>query len=93
MEINSYVREKLGLAADEFVSPGSIKERLLRAARILSAVSAKDLPPDLQPHFKKIHSALTRRRENIEKTIDAMTEEEASEVTNRIVMLQRTVGD
>jgi len=89
MEINSYAREMLGLAADKFVGPGSIKERLLLAARTLSAISADDFPPDLRPRFKEIHSALIRRRRKIEKTVDAMTEEEASAVAKRIVMLQR----
>jgi len=93
MKMNSYAQEKLGLAADELVGPGPIKERLRRAALTLSVVSAKDFPTDLQPHFKKIHSALTRRRGKVEKTIDAMTEEEASAVAKHIVMLQRTVGD
>lgn len=92
MEINSYVQQRLRLAADELKGPGSTKEKLRRAAFRILRVYAKEFPPDFRQTLEEIHSALTGKG-RVNETIDAMAEEEASLVAKNIVELERMIGN
>jgi hypothetical protein len=89
MPIDSYAREKLGLAALELARSGEKKPTLRRlATSTLSAVQPTDFPDELRPRWVEIRLALTSCG-RIDETMDHMTEKEAVAVARMIVDLHR----
>lgn len=88
MPVDSYAREKLGLAVLELAR--GEKRRVLRrvATSTLCAVWPTDFPDELRPSWEEIWRRLTSRGK-IDETVDGMTEQEAAEVA---LMLEELNG-
>lgn len=80
-------RERLSQALETLVGPGPIKERLRLAAVALVALETEDFEHgDARGRYTTIRADLTTEA-TIDATIDAMSVEQAEDITARIVQL------
>lgn len=86
------VRERLSLVLETLVGAGPIKERLRLAAVTLVALQTEDFAPgDARGRYTTIRADLTGEG-TADATIDAMSVEQAEDITGRIVQLFRVVA-
>jgi hypothetical protein len=85
-------RERLSLALETLVGAGPIKERLRLAAVTLVALRTEDFAQgEARVRYTTIRADLTTNG-TIDGTIDAMSVEQAEDITGRIVRLFRVVA-
>jgi len=85
-------RERLTLALETLVGAGPIKERLRLAAVTLVALQTEDFTPgEARGRYTTIRADLTAEG-TADATINAMSVEEAEDITGRIVQLFRVVA-
>jgi hypothetical protein len=85
-------RERLSAALETLVGAGPIKERLRLAAVALEALQSEDFTQgEARGRYTTIRADLTTGG-NIDATIDAMSVEQAEDLTGRIVQLFRVVA-
>jgi hypothetical protein len=85
-------RERLTLTLETLVGAGPIKERLRLAAVTLVALQTEDFAQgEPRGRYTTIRADLTTQG-TIDATIDAMSVDEAEDITGRIVQLFRVVA-
>ena len=85
-------RERLSFALETLVGAGPIKERLRLAAVTLVALQTEDFAQgEARGRYTTIRADLTIEG-NIDATIDAMSVDQAEDITGRIVQLFRVVA-
>jgi hypothetical protein len=85
-------RERLSLTLETLVGAGPIKERLRLAAVTLAALQTEDFAQgEARGRYTTIRADLTAEG-NIDATIDAMSVDQAEDITGRIVQLFRIVA-
>lgn len=85
-------RERLSLALETLVGAGPIKERLRLAAVTIEALETEHFAPgEARGRYTTIRADLTTEG-TIDATIDAMSVEQAEDITGRIVQLFRFVA-
>jgi hypothetical protein len=85
-------RERLSLVLETLVAAGPIKERLRLAAVTLVAMQTEDFAQgDARGRYTTIRADLTTEG-TIDATIDALSVEQAEDITGRIVGLFRVVA-
>jgi hypothetical protein len=86
------VRERLCLALETLVGAGPIKERLRLAAVTLVALQTEDFARgDARGRYTTIRADLSTEG-TIDATIDAMSVDQAEDITGRVVQLFRVVA-
>jgi hypothetical protein len=97
----TYAFAKLGQAIEELVGAGDIKDRLGTATMTLAPIFPDDFPEGhLRDEYASIREALTwvppeegSRQGLLGTTLDAMTEEEAGALAERLLSLYLDAGD
>ena len=85
-------RERLSLVLETLVGAGPLKERLRLAAVTLAALPTEDFGHgEARVRYTTIRADLTTEG-TIDATIDAMTVEQAEDITGRIVGLFRVIA-
>ncbi len=89
-QINSTVQEKLPRAVRTLATlPGRIKERLAAACLDhLVELEASFFPDRLRPQFEAIRGAIVPANKSVAQGVEAMTEEVACEIAQKIVRLE-----
>lgn len=85
-------RERLSVALETLVGAGPIKERLRLSAVTLVALQTEDFPHgEARVRYTTIRADLTTAG-TVDATIDAMSVEQAEDITGRIVGLFRALA-